>query len=169
MFGRSKQLGLTYVYDGTALRFEDGVSYTIDEALLLSWNGASAQTIQAVHSIKKHFDGEIISVVRSGEMSRKGPFMEYRDWKHHTCRSCGMDKFAIVPEKPHTGVYCRDCGAWQGWLKKTMVNRLTALCPHKFSVALTSGDTSGQAGEQPSAERKQRIEAVQMSLDFGEE
>jgi len=41
------------------LRFEDGVEYTIPEAMQLS-RGADNDTIRAVHAVKKIFHGELL-------------------------------------------------------------------------------------------------------------
>jgi hypothetical protein len=55
---RAPGLGLDYECDGTTLLFEDGVVYTVKEALLLC--GADADAQRAVHAAKSVFKGEVI-------------------------------------------------------------------------------------------------------------
>jgi hypothetical protein len=58
--GWSEDLAQTYLYDGETLQFEDGIEYTMKEALLLSSGDPIKSEVLAVHRTKKLFNGEII-------------------------------------------------------------------------------------------------------------
>ena len=55
-----KQLGLSYRFkDGLAV-FEDGVSYTPHEMIVIAQKGGTDKEMQKLHEVKKLFDGEIL-------------------------------------------------------------------------------------------------------------
>jgi len=58
----SRQLNLHYSYDPRemVLIFDDGVKYTLNEALVLSRGGAKKNDLEAIHKVKAVFHGEII-------------------------------------------------------------------------------------------------------------
>ena len=33
------------------------------------------------------------------------------------CKKCGCDEFEETIKGPHLGLYCKNCGAWQSWVK----------------------------------------------------
>jgi len=35
------------------------------------------------------------------------------------CKKCGCDESIETMKGPHLGIYCKQCGAWQGWKKHT--------------------------------------------------
>jgi len=57
---RSDALGLGYTLDPGGILFEDGVRYTLPEAMEVSRTASCADDVRAVHLIKKRFDGRII-------------------------------------------------------------------------------------------------------------
>lgn len=43
------------------------------------------------------------------------------------CKKCGSKMPSIKQVNQHTGLYCRDCGAWQKWVnKRTEVSEIQA-------------------------------------------
>ena len=58
----SRQLNLHYSYDprDMVLIFDDGVKYTLNEALVLSRGGAKKDDVRAIHKVKSAFFGEIV-------------------------------------------------------------------------------------------------------------
>lgn len=54
-----ESLQLSYVWDGERglAVFEDGVSYGVGELLILCLRDTRPEDLQAVHLVKKHFDG----------------------------------------------------------------------------------------------------------------
>jgi len=57
---RSDALGLTYTLDPDGILFEDGVRYTVPEAIAVSRSANHPDDVRAVHLVKKIFDGEIL-------------------------------------------------------------------------------------------------------------
>lgn len=35
------------------------------------------------------------------------------------CKYCGSDNLYEQPRPPHLGLYCKDCGSFQKWIKQT--------------------------------------------------
>jgi hypothetical protein len=56
----SPDLDLHYDFDGFNLRFEDGVSYTLSEAVILAKGRPTRDDVRAVHALKKAFDGVLL-------------------------------------------------------------------------------------------------------------
>jgi hypothetical protein len=61
-------LGLSYHYDlkgaSLDLNFEDGVSYSFAESLILSRSLPSREDLQSIHKVKKEFDGVLLDFKR---------------------------------------------------------------------------------------------------------
>ena len=53
------------------LEFEDGVEYTLDEALILSKGRAAGDDLKAIHLAKKVFDGELVTRRKEDEYDWK--------------------------------------------------------------------------------------------------
>jgi len=62
------QIGQSYCFIKGKLVFEDGISYSISEALSLCDPRLTPEDIQAIHLVKKMFDGEILA--QPGEAHR---------------------------------------------------------------------------------------------------
>lgn len=60
MAHRSDALGLGYVLDPDGIIFDDGVRYTLPEAMEVSRTARTDDDVRAVHLVKKVFDGDII-------------------------------------------------------------------------------------------------------------
>lgn len=56
------ELDQSYRFENGAMIFEDGVQYTVQEAVLLSKGNCSPLDLQAIHEIKKLFGGSIIAL-----------------------------------------------------------------------------------------------------------
>lgn len=61
-------LNQSYRFEGDRIVFQDGVSYTIAESLHIAKDRLDDDDIQAIHLVKKLFDGEI--VVQPGEAAK---------------------------------------------------------------------------------------------------
>jgi hypothetical protein len=61
-------LNQSYRFEGDRIVFQDGVSYTIEEAVHIARDRLDDDDIQAIHLVKKLFDGEI--VVQPGETQK---------------------------------------------------------------------------------------------------
>lgn len=49
------------------------------------------------------------------------------------CKKCGSTNLEVRKSGPHIGLYCKDCGAWNRWLKKEEtipVQEKTEECPY---------------------------------------
>ena len=66
---RVKQLNLSYQYNPQRqiLTFEDSISYTLREAVLIAKSFPTESTAVALHKIKGVFDGEIVSYGKKEE------------------------------------------------------------------------------------------------------
>jgi len=61
-------LNQSYRFEGDRIVFQDGVSYTIAESLHIAKDRLDDDDIQAIHLVKKLFDGEILA--QPGEMQK---------------------------------------------------------------------------------------------------
>lgn len=95
---RSKALGLSYTWNGGPLVFEDGVRYTVAEAIHLS--SAGDETLRAVHLVKKMFDGQVITPRRRSDMIIKH-WRSDGDYRFHKAPSL-EEGLASLPE-PESG------------------------------------------------------------------
>jgi hypothetical protein len=64
----SSALGMSYEFRDDKIIFSDGVSYTLDEAASLARDRLTDMDLQAIHLVKKMFDGEILDC--AGETRR---------------------------------------------------------------------------------------------------
>jgi hypothetical protein len=138
---RSRTLGLDYVYDRGKITFEDGVEYTIEEAMRVSIGGCEGDDLRKLHLVKKIFNGEIIQASRAGartsqagartsstKKEKEEDMPQNRRWGVLKCE-CGSGDFYICKVGPHMGVYCITCEKWHGWMQKSLAIRLTRLNP----------------------------------------
>jgi hypothetical protein len=60
----SRALDQHYEFDGQKLTFEDGISYTLAEAVEVAKKARRDEDVRAVHLVKRVFDGEVLDDTR---------------------------------------------------------------------------------------------------------
>jgi len=96
------EIGCSYtVQPDASLLFEDGVRYTLSEALMVSRSGAQGDDLAKLHLVKKAFDGEIVGPVVSAREKCPVCRGKGRRWHpvwdtYYECRDC--DGSGYVPD-----------------------------------------------------------------------
>lgn len=44
------------------------------------------------------------------------------------CKKCNSEKFTIIENEPHIGLYCAKCGAWVKWIKRKDIKIISKIC-----------------------------------------
>lgn len=138
--------GLSYKCKGNRLHFDDGVVYSIDEAIFISrQEGISQRNIDAIHTIKRVFEAELI--MRELTYEESGP----EGWRDSPM---GKPVFHSIPsvEKARQRVLL-DPEDWLTQLGKSFNRGARAIADPSLTVGVP---ISSATTRPPSAPRRHR-------------
>lgn len=139
---RARQLNLSYTYDDGFLYFDDGVRYSLKEALHLT--SAADEDIRAIHAVKRAFHGELLTDppitprYRPICYKKDEPRPELQpcrneedimdtDFSRLICPDCCGNHFIMSRRGPHVGVFCDSKSHKRRWMAWVSIDRAIML------------------------------------------